>query len=197
MSAVLLLAFYRVGKLTGTKKGVLVGGAIGLILVSIFMVVFNAMQQQYMKSGIVWTLGYSTILLNSIWDRWKTAGFESGILYNGMTGTDLHSAPEYFIGAAILGFVVLAAFSLLQRRFSWFTVSTTGVFTGAMFGSLLWLPMLVAAILKYLTLRTAGTKTYEDVGKPMAVGTLAGAGFVFIVQMLILYFGRLAIGAST
>jgi hypothetical protein len=196
IAANLLLAFYKFGKLTKTKeKNVLIGGTIGLVISAIFVIVFCAMLQEYMASTMSWTLGVSGNYWSGFWTRLKTEGF-STFFETGKGGAELVQAPEYWLAAVVIGFIIIAVFSLLRQRYSWFIVSATGVFTGAMFGSLIWLPMLLAIILKYLTLRLGGIQKYEDAGKPMAVGTLAGTAFIFVIQTLIWYLNRIAVGAA-
>jgi hypothetical protein len=199
ISAVLLLALYKMGKLTKVKeKTVLVGTTIGLCISAIMVLVFSAMLQSALAVDLSWSQGWGGLHIDQIWGGMRDAelGLDGFTSRAGMVGNEVIQAPEYFAIAVVIGFAIIAVFSLLQQRYTWFVISVTGVFTGAMWGSELWLPMIVAIVAKYLTLRIGGTQKYEDTGKPLAVGFLAGAAIAYALMATTSFFNRVAVGAD-
>jgi hypothetical protein len=198
MASILLLCFYKMGKLTKTKeRSVLIAATIGLVLAAILFLPFSALLQNYaaVPSGTNFWMANN---FNNLWQNMKSelVPFDAYMNVASMVGSEVYQSPEYSIIAAVIGFVIMVVFSLLRQRYSWFIVTTTGVMLGTMFGSELWLPMLLAIVFKYLTLRVGGTRRYDSVGKPMAVGLLAGTTFIFVIQTLIWYANRMAVGAA-
>jgi hypothetical protein len=197
-AAVLTLTFFKMGKLTKTKeRTVLVASLIGLAVGAILVLPFSIMHQEAMANTRAWMYWLGS-QVNSHWQQMKTQtiAFEHFMGANNITGVELYQSPEYTVLAMALGFVIMLVFALLRTRFSWFIVTGTGVMLGTMFGAQLWLPIILALVSKYLTLRVGGTRRYDSAGKPMAVGLLAGTGFIFAIQYMIMYFNRVAVGGS-
>ncbi|MHA2068832.1 MAG: DUF6785 family protein, partial [Candidatus Thorarchaeota archaeon] len=189
IAAIMSLTFFKMGKLTKTKeRNVLVASLIGLSLVAVLLLPLNALLQSYAPVGGGNFYGGQT--LKNYWNAMKDNAANPLDAFTGWTqmgGAQLWQFPEYAVIAMAIGFIIVLAVTVLQQNFSWFIVSATGIFTGTMFGSQLWLPMLLAIIFKYLTVRVGGTKKYDSIGKPVAVGLVAGTAFVFVIQMLIWY----------
>jgi hypothetical protein len=82
----------------------------------------------------------------------------------------------WIIGGAL--FTGLLMF--LRLRFAWFFLNPVGMIVGA--SCYCWTPMfnmLVAWILKTLTIRIGGAKAYEKIGQPAAIGWLIGNAFAY------------------
>ncbi|MFB0504067.1 MAG: DUF6785 family protein [Candidatus Bathyarchaeia archaeon] len=79
----------------------------------------------------------------------------------------------------ILGVVLMGATMYLRAVFPWFPFNPVG-FLLLQTGTLGWLgiaiPALVAWVLKNLTIRVGGTRAYDEIGKPLAIGILLGFG---------------------
>jgi hypothetical protein len=198
-AAILTMAFYKTGKLTKTKeRSIFVAAIIGLSLAALLSLPLSAMFQEYMACTIAWPY-WTGAKLNNDWFGMKNNmpnPFMWFMNYAGMGGAALYQSPEYSILTMALGFIVMLVFALLRQRFSWMVVTTTGIFLGTMWGSELWLPMILAIALKYITLRVGGTGRYDSVGKPLAIGLLGGTGVHFVISTIIWYANRLPVGAS-
>lgn len=77
-----------------------------------------------------------------------------------------------FVGILLMGFVYY-----MHSRFLWFWFDPVGLVIG--FSSnfdvrITFLPVIIAWVAKYLVFKIGGTKLYEDVGVPCAVGFLSG-----------------------
>jgi len=82
----------------------------------------------------------------------------------------------------LVGMIIVGGLYFLHARFIWFPLEPIGFIFGMSYMSLLWgiwFPFLIAWILKTLTLRLGGTKTFESFGVPVAAGFIAG--FMVIV----------------
>jgi len=93
-------------------------------------------------------------------------------------------APAPWIPHAAAGFLAAVVLSYLHSRFVWFPFEPIGLFIateewGALQG--LWTMFLAAWILKVMTLRMGGSKAYEELGVPIAVGFIVG----FVITALI------------
>ena len=91
--------------------------------------------------------------------------------WNRLPGTD----PWTHIFA--IGFLAIGAISYLHSRFIWFPFEPIGflmAFSDACLFFGMWLPALVAWILKYITLRVGGSRLYEEYGVPVAAGFAIG-----------------------
>jgi hypothetical protein len=194
VAAACSLTFFKMGKLTKTKeRTILVSTLIGLSLVAVLLLPFSAMLQEYRVTGAA--RFYAGQTAKGYWNIMKDnaanplEGFMSQTQFG---GGQLYQFPEYGVLAMAIGIIIVFGITLLQQRFSWFIISATGIFLGTMFGSQLWLPMIVAIIFKFVTLRVGGTRRYDSAGKPMAVGLLAGTAFVFVFQALVWYVNVMA-----
>ena len=93
-------------------------------------------------------------------------------------------ATEPWIEYAVIGAIFMAALSWLHARFIWFPLEPVGFMIGTTGASVLhglWMPFLVAWVLKMITLRAGGAKLYEEYGAPIASGAVTGCmiGMIF------------------
>lgn len=100
-------------------------------------------------------------------------------------------AQEPWVPHFVLGLVISAVLSWLRSRFVWFPLEPIGFILGTTASSLLfglWMPFLVAWILKTLTMRVGGARLYESRGVPLATGAAVGCfiGMIFGGMMWIL-----------
>jgi hypothetical protein len=76
-----------------------------------------------------------------------------------------------------VGFIAVGLVSYLHSRFMWFPFEPIGFLTAFSMASIffgVWLPALIAWILKYITLKIGGSKAYEGYGVPIASGFTIG-----------------------
>ena len=84
---------------------------------------------------------------------------------------------EPWVHIFFIGFLAMGAISYLHSKFVWFPFEPIGflmAFSEACLFFGVWLPALIAWILKYLTLRVGGSRLYEEHGIPVAAGFSIG-----------------------
>ncbi|MBO3803273.1 MAG: hypothetical protein JTT11_05285 [Candidatus Brockarchaeota archaeon] len=84
----------------------------------------------------------------------------------------------------LLGFVVAFLLNYLHARYVWFPFNAIGFLLGTDMWSVVpavWQAALIAWVLKTLTLRIGGSKTYEAFGRPVAAGFLIGFAIMCFV----------------
>lgn len=97
-------------------------------------------------------------------------------------------ASEPWVPYMLLGIAIVGVLSLLRARFAWFPFEPIGFLNGTSYNSLisgLWLPFLIAWILKTFTLRIGGSKAYENYGLPLAGGAVAGCMAIAILGTIL------------
>jgi hypothetical protein len=80
--------------------------------------------------------------------------------------------------------IAVAFLTFMHARFLWFPINPIGFILGfGLTGYLMgyWFPLLIAWILKTLTLRIGGSKAYEDYGLPIASGAIAGIMLAILI----------------
>ncbi|MEM2887221.1 MAG: DUF6784 domain-containing protein, partial [Candidatus Bathyarchaeia archaeon] len=92
------------------------------------------------------------------------------------SGLGHHPEPlhwvQFIVGAAIVSIIYA-----LHTRFPWFPVNPGGIVIGAFdfVPNIILIPTVVAYVAKLVILRIGGTKIYEDVAMPFAIGMVAGS----------------------
>jgi hypothetical protein len=99
-------------------------------------------------------------------------------------------APHYFAGIITAGLL-----SFLHARFLWFPLDPIGLLLATDGHALiegLWTTLLAAYVLKLLTLKIGGSKSYEEVGIPVASGFIIGylimaflGGLIFLARFFV------------
>jgi hypothetical protein len=104
-----------------------------------------------------------------------------------------HYVTGYYEGAlgkepwyinVVIGMIAVAFLTFMHARFLWFPINPIGFILGfGLTGYLMgyWFPLLIAWILKTLTLRIGGSKAYEDYGLPIASGAIAGIMLAILI----------------
>jgi len=102
------------------------------------------------------------------------------------TYADFNSIPDYYLWFAG-GMILIFVLEFLRTRFTWFFFNPMGVVFGVG-GPALWFyggNVLVAFVLKWLTLKVGGADAYKKVGVTSASGLLLGSGFSLVWWSLI------------
>jgi hypothetical protein len=162
-------ASYRMASLTGTSnRNVFVISTITAILVPLVSII-----------GCIWIInifGVSRTSFASYVGNWNSriAATEGG---NNPT------APPW-IPYALLGIVIVGILSFLHARFMWWPVDPAGYVLATSIHPLLeglWLPFLIAWVVKTIMLRVGGSKVYEGYGVPIATGFLGGTTLSILI----------------
>ncbi len=92
----------------------------------------------------------------------------------------------YLIGGIVLTFIIY----FLRSRFTWFFITPVGLMVGMIFPAFFLIGPILALILKVLTIRIGGTRLYEEVGVPLAVGFAFGYGLNYFFVCLLAFVTR-------
>jgi len=98
------------------------------------------------------------------------------------TGYGWQLIPEKTIMTFIIGFVVCAALYFVKKRYPRIPISPVGLFVGINFASVMFIPALIALIVKYLMIRIGGAGLYQRIGRPVAIGLVLGFGVVYFMH---------------
>jgi hypothetical protein len=96
------------------------------------------------------------------------------------------SHPNEALIQIVLGFAIIFALAYLAPRIGLLRgLSIGGIILGFMVGFYLWAPFLVGFLIKYLVIRVAGTRGYEEKLAPIGLGIVVGTWIVvFITQFI-------------
>jgi len=91
------------------------------------------------------------------------------------------------LARAAFGFILVIAIVMSKARFPGLFIEPSGIALAGFFpGNLL--PILIALILKMVTLKYFGVEKYSSKGIPLAVGLIAGTGLCYLTNLLICTF---------
>lgn len=135
------------------------------------------------------TVYSSEVLFGSIYGLSRTGICGSNYTCGAPWGTSASSwitlpSAEPWIPYMLAGIVIVGVLSILRARYIWFPFEPIGFLNATSFNSTisgLWLPFLIAWVLKTLTLRIGGSKAYENYGLPLAGGAVAGCMAITIL----------------
>jgi hypothetical protein len=100
------------------------------------------------------------------------------------TWSGIDPAPEPWIPHLIAGIVIIGVLSFLRARFLWFPIdpiSYVAAFSCRGLSNGIWDMIVVAYILKAITLRIGGSRAYEEYGVPAACGVLLGYALAIVL----------------
>jgi len=149
-------------RLNGVLKILIIGTVIGISAAAIIhffnraysITIFGGIRGEYVKNAISYAERGRTHRSYGLWANTPTQAFMQ-------------------IG---IGFAVIFALSFLQPRISLLRgLSIGGIIWGVNALYILWSAWIVGFIIKYIVLRTGGTRMYESTLKPFGLGLVAGA----------------------
>lgn len=171
---------FMMGKRSNTKsKDVLKGFVIAMALAYIVTVLATTM--------FAYALDWDKALLPKYWHAYAIFGLTGArdaaslAPYTwGNLGTPTLNYPGQSAAWLGVGFVIVAALTFMRARMPWFPLNTAGLALGMTFSQVAFYEIIVALILKYLTIRLGGIALYNKL-KPLAVGTILGYGLGIFV----------------
>jgi len=106
-----------------------------------------------------------------------------------MTGAEAFKEPwnlnlAHILPRLVAGFIAVAVIFFARGRWPWFRFSAAGsaiYFTGWT-SSALFIPFLLALIVKYLTVRVGGTRLFAEKVQPLALGFFCAAPLVYVIS---------------
>jgi|GEM_PF-2728616 len=91
----------------------------------------------------------------------------------------------------IFGIIFVGLLYLLRMRFPWFWLNPAGVSVGLAFPNLVFIDVIPIFLIKYLTIKLGGTKSWEQYVFPVFVGFIIGSGILYDFLIgLVLFFTR-------
>lgn len=120
--------------------------------------------------------GLMNLPVNKEWDKLSTGDI------NEMNAS--FNATNWW-GYGAIGIVIMGLVYFLHSRFLWFWPDPAGVilgFSNYIDERVTFLPILIAFVIKYIIFKVGGTKLYEDVGVPCAIGFLSGYTVVAMIN---------------
>ncbi|MCS7112555.1 MAG: OPT/YSL family transporter [Candidatus Bathyarchaeota archaeon] len=102
------------------------------------------------------------------------------------TGLGHHPEPLHWI-QFVVGAAMVSIIYALHARFPWFPVNPGGIVIGAfdlVQSVFLLTPAIIAYVAKLVILRIGGTRIYEDVAMPFAIGMAATTGIIVLFSFL-------------
>ena len=171
------LEMFRLGALTGTSyKSVMISMVIGAVVSTLVAIPLW-----------LW-LGYTF----GIGTKWTHAhGFSCNL---GLTWIYLRQfVTPYMIGPMpwtvwlwyLLGGVLAVLLYILRERWPRFPLHPMGL-VACLMGPVMFMPWVIALILRQLTLRVGGFRAYEEKGVPIATGLLCGWAIMLVLTQLVL-----------
>jgi hypothetical protein len=188
--AIALMAFYIARRVKLANKDVLLTLLIfypfTLIVTHLFKTVMM-FWTDVTKPGIAAFAGTSWV--HTIW----TTGDE--IPARSLDPATWGTLNTVWIAGFAIGFITLSAIYVLRSRLSWFRVGPAGFYISAIFPGILQ-PVVIALLLKQLTVKVGGARAYQNKGKPTAVGAIVGFGICWFIAHSIknLWMWRTALG---
>ena len=118
-------------------------------------------------------VGFNTLPFPHDWN-WFSLGSPEAYHAGMFTG-----GPSTWVPQALAGFIVTGIFTFLRMRFAWWPIDPIGLLMATNLCECIGYPglalsPLVAWILKILTIRVRGATAYNQYGKPLAGGFIAG-----------------------
>jgi len=134
--------------------------------------------------GIWQTLAYGANQLRGDYYGWWGTGTLTAVQLDYYT---THPVPPYAFGGTtvehyilwILGFIVGGLLIFARMKYPWLIISPVGIYLGCYWSVSVLPTIVIAAILKYLTIKIGGSKGYYEVGIPIATGLIVGYGLLF------------------
>jgi len=179
-----LLEMYKVGSLQGVKsRDILLSVGIAMI-VGVIVTTF-AYLPLWCSFGATNLSAFNyTGAPHNYFQRAPTYGAISEVGDYWRQGLGHQPKPKHWV-LFIVGAAIVTIVYVMHARFPWFPLNPAGVALG--FSWILWsvmIPALVALVAKYVILRIGGTKVYEEMVVPFAIGALASTGIMVIWGVL-------------
>jgi len=174
-----ILEMFKLGTLTKTgDKDIFIASIVGVVLAILISIP-------------LWLWFAYTYGIGRSWTNYHgfSANFALSWIYLGRAYPKWNLAPEgpkwtvwlwYLLGAAIA--IIL---HILRRRYPKFPLHPMGL-VGCMMGPAVFVPWIIALILKHVTLRVGGFSLYEKKGVPIASGLLGGWATMLVISHVML-----------
>ena len=132
----------------------------------------------------------------NVYSVWRNLYFPERQRLSWNMGYQEWQRPNDVIIMFIAGFLLVALFTFLRTKKPALPLSSLGLALGVIFGYGIWVPCVVALIAKYLTIRTGGVELFNNKGKPIAVGFIAGFAVSMAISLLTVGVGYYSLLAS-
>ena len=180
------LEMFKLGTLTKTRdKDILIASIVGVILAILITIPLWLWFAYTYGIGRSWTdyHGWSTNFaltwpyLGEAYPKWTLA----------------KEGPHWTVWLwYLLGAVIATILHILRRRYPKFPIHPIGL-VGCMMGPIVFVPWIIALILRQITFKVGGFKLYEDKGVPTASGLLGGWATMLVISHILLTLRQIGI----
>jgi len=171
-----LLESYKVASIEGVHSRYIFVGMIIAVVLGVVVSLF-ALLQMWCSFGALNLAAFNyTGVPNNYQQRGATYPCRAEVGDYWRTGLGHHPEPLHWV-LFIVGASIVSVIYALHARFPWFPVNPGGVALGAfdLVPNIVLIPAIVAYAAKFIILRIGGTRIYEDVAMPFAIGMVAGS----------------------
>ncbi len=175
--AISVLEAYNIANVEKARnRDVFKAAVIGLVVATIATVLLF----------VNWTYIYGALA------RWTGEGWSTASFFNWQALTlaeggfwDHKAYTSNIWGQAIAGIFFAIALNVIRLRIPWLPLNPVAApLVMSMMGPYWWLPMMIAWVVKYVTVQVGGTKLYETMLLPIAVGFIIGTIFIWGIGIL-------------
>ena len=171
-----LLESYKVASIEGIHSRYIFVGMIIAVVLGVVVSLF-ALLQMWCSFGALNLASFNyTGVPNNYQQRAATYPCRAEVGDYWRSGLGHHPEPLHWV-LFIIGASIVSVIYALHARFPWFPVNPGGVTIGAfdLVPNIVLIPAVVAYVAKFVILRIGGTRIYEDVAMPFAIGMVAGS----------------------
>jgi len=169
-----IMGGFNIAKNTGTSD-------ISMLKGIIFSLVLGIPAAYFIAALVFYSMGLNARLPNGFY----YAPLRDGVKSMNYVTTSATPISEYQWLLIIVGAIITLLALYMRTVYPWFFINPTGFYLGLF--PMFFLIVVPAWILKTITLRTIGSKGYQEVGVPITVGFLVGLGIgAFIGPMILL-----------
>ena len=175
--AISVLEAYKVANVQKARnRDVFKAAVIGLVVATIATVLLF----------VNWTYIYGALA------RWSGEGWSTASFFNQQAMTlaeggfwDHKAYGPNVWGQAIAGIFFAIALNVIRLRVPWLPLNPVAApLVMSLMGPYWWLPLMIAWVVKYATVQVGGTKLYETMLLPAAVGFLIGTIFIWGIGII-------------
>lgn len=175
--------------------GVIIALAVAITVTAITAVVIVNYMPHPSDPPITLAGAWSTSPFGNMYLTWRNLFYPERHRLTWNMGYQESIDPQDTIIMVVVGILLVALFTFLKTKKPALPLGSMGLALGVVFGYGIWVPCVVALIAKYLTIKTGGTELFNDKGKPIAVGFIAGFAVSMAISFLTVgigYYGLLA-----
>jgi hypothetical protein len=179
-----LLHYFKIGSLNRVHaKHIFIGAIIATIVAAILVPIVSLQFWCIYGATRLKEFAYTGSPAN-YFQRGPTFGSTVAVGDYWRGGLIAHPVPMEWVQSLAAAIFIICIY-ILRSRFPWFPLNAAGVAVGFMWViDMLFIPSIVAYILKLIVLRVGGLKLYEEKAMPFAIGVAVALGLAVLIDNL-------------